>query len=52
MINNFINWIKNLFIPKIQKEHLDLQEEVKAICEKHPDSYKKTCPSCRELESV
>ena len=32
--------------------HLELYEdvpepEIKVICEKHPDTYKKQCPSCR-----
>ena len=52
MINDIINWIKNLFTPEKQDPHLVLYEEVKTVCEKHPDSRKKTCPSCRELASV
>jgi hypothetical protein len=53
-------WIKS-FIEKFfgkfckcQDESLILNKEVKSkpVCEKHPDSYKKTCPFCRELVSV
>ena len=34
--------------------HLELYEdvpepEIKVVCEKHPDTYKKQCPSCRGL---
>ena len=33
-------------------EHLQLYEdmpekEIKTVCEKHPDTFKKQCPSCR-----
>ena len=54
MIKKIINWVKNLFYKKEEKdEHLELYEdvpksEIKTVCEKHPDTYKKTCPSCRE----
>ena len=24
------------------------EKKIKKVCEKHPDTYKKTCPSCRE----
>ena len=32
--------------------HIELYEdipkpEIKVVCEKHPDTYKKQCPSCR-----
>ena len=53
MIKKIINWVKNLFYKKEEKdEHLELYEdvpkaEVKVVCEKHPDTYKKQCPSCR-----
>jgi hypothetical protein len=54
-----IKWIKSL-IEKIfgkfcecKDEHIAMYEDVlkpdiKVVCEKHPDSYKKTCPGCRE----
>ena len=47
-----INWIKNLFKKKIKKSYSVLYKnvlkpEIKKICDKHPDSFKKTCPSCR-----
>ena len=34
--------------------HLELYEdvpepEIKVVCEKHPDTYKKQCPSCRGI---
>ena len=53
-----IKWIKSL-IEKIfgkfcecKDEHLAMYEDVlkldiEVVCEKHPDSFKKTCPSCR-----
>ena len=51
-----IKWIKSLIEKIFKKEkdsHLELSEDapkkkIKKICEKHPDTYKKTCPSCRE----
>jgi|TARA_R100000808_G_C2043339_1_gene81973 hypothetical protein len=54
MIKKIINWIKNLFHKKEEKDpHLELyedvpEEKIKTVCEKHLDTYKKTCPSCRE----
>jgi hypothetical protein len=47
-----IKWIKNLFKKKIKKSYSVLYKnvlkpEIKKICDKHPDSFKKTCPSCR-----
>ena len=32
-----------------EQKALELEEPVvEKVCEKHPDTYKKTCPSCRE----
>ena len=50
-----IKWIKNLFKKKIKKSYSVLYKnvlkpEIKKICDKHPDSFKKTCPSCREAK--
>ena len=46
--------VSRLFIwQKEEKDpHLELYEdvtkpEIKVVCEKNPDTYKKTCPSCR-----
>ena len=52
MIKKIINWVKNLFHKEEKDPHLELYEdvpkpEIKVVCEKHPDTYKKTCPSCR-----
>ncbi len=52
MIKKIINWVKNLFHKEEKDPHLELYEdvpksEIKTVCEKHPDTYKKTCPSCR-----
>ena len=52
MIKKIINWVKNLFHKEEKDTHLELYEdvpkpEIKVVCEKHPDTYKKTCPSCR-----
>ena len=52
MIKKILNWFKNLF--KKEKDlHLELnkavpEKKIKKVCEKHPDTHKKTCPSCRE----
>tara|TARA_R100000541_G_scaffold11225_1_gene19266 strand:- start:739 stop:903 length:165 start_codon:yes stop_codon:yes gene_type:complete len=40
---------------KCKDEHLAMYEDVlkldiKVVCDKHPDSFKKTCPSCREAK--
>ena len=53
MIKKIIDWIKNLLHKEKKDPHLELyedvpEEETKTVCEKHPDTYKKTCPSCRE----
>ena len=53
-----IKWIKSLIekifgkFCKCKDEHIAMYEDVlksdiKVVCDKHPDSYKKTCPSCR-----
>ena len=55
-----IKWIKSLIEKIFGKfckceeidEHMTLyteapEPEIKIVCDKHPDSYKKTCPSCR-----
>ena len=52
MIKKIIDWIKNLLHKEKKDPHLELyedvpEEETKTGCEKHPDTYKKTCPSCR-----
>ena len=26
-----------------------LEPEIKVVCEKHPDGFKKTCPGCRQV---
>jgi hypothetical protein len=52
---NMIKWlIEKIFgkFCKCKDEHLAMYEdvlkpEIKIVCDKHPDSYKKTCPSCR-----
>ena len=49
-------WIEKIFGKfckcKEVDEHIAMytevpEPEIKVMCEKHPDSYKKTCPSCR-----
>ena len=48
----FVDWLFNW--QKEEKDpHLELHEdvpekEIKVVCEKHLDTYKKQCPSCRE----
>ena len=50
MIKKIIDWIKNLFKAKKKESTFKPKEESKKkkICEKHQNTYKKTCPSCRE----
>jgi len=49
-------WLEKIFGKfckcKEVDEHLTLYTEIpepkiKLVCDKHPDSYKRTCPSCR-----
>ena len=49
-------WLEKIFGKfckcETKDEHLVLYEdvlkpEIKIVCDKHPNSYKKTCPSCR-----
>ena len=49
--NKFVDW---LFSQQEEEKdpHIQLYEdvpmsEIKVVCEKHPDTYKKQCPSCR-----
>jgi len=48
-------WIEKIFgkFCKCKDKHITIYEDVlkvntQVVCEKHPDGYKKTCPSCRE----
>tara|TARA_R110001583_G_C5352303_1_gene380687 strand:+ start:102 stop:266 length:165 start_codon:yes stop_codon:yes gene_type:complete len=48
-------WIEKIFgkFCQCKDEHIEFYEDVpkekiKIVCEKHPNSYKKTCPSCRQ----
>jgi hypothetical protein len=57
MINKIIYWVKNLLFKEKKDPHLEYYEDVpksdiKVVCEKHPDTYKKTCPSCREAAAA
>ena len=51
--NKFVDWLFSWQKEKDEKDpHLELYEdvpepEIKVACEKHPDTYKKQCPSCR-----
>ena len=51
-------WIEKIFgkVCKCEEKdpHVELYEdapesEIKVVCEKHPDTYKKQCPSCRKV---
>ena len=52
--NKFVNWLFSW--QKEEKDpHVELYEDfpkdetgIKVACEKHPDTYKKQCPSCSE----
>ena len=53
MIRRLIEKIFGKFCKCGEDEHITMYTEkpksdIKVVCEKHPDSYKKTCPSCRE----
>ena len=49
MINYIWNKIKNFFKPKMQKEFIVLDKEVKPEhCTKH-NRFRKNCLSCREV---
>ena len=48
-------WIEKIFgkFCKCKDKHITIYEDVlkvntQVVCEKHPDGYKYTCPSCRE----
>ena len=52
-------WIEKIFgkFCKCEEvdEHITMytetpELEIKIVCEKHPDGFKKTCPSCREAK--
>ena len=51
--NRFVAWLFSWQKEKNEKDpHLELYEdvpepEIRVACEKHPDTYKKQCPSCR-----
>ena len=51
--NRFASWLFSWQEEEEEKDpHLQLYEdvpepEIKVVCEKHPDTYKKQCPSCR-----
>ena len=53
MIKKWIEKIFGKFCKCEEKDpHIELYEdapesEIKVVCEKHPDTYKKQCPSCR-----
>jgi hypothetical protein len=52
MIKKWIEKIFGKFCKCKVDEHITMYTEVpeleiKIVCDKHPDSYKKTCPSCR-----
>ena len=52
--DRFVTWLFSWQKEKDEKvPHLELYEdvpepEIRVACEKHPDTYKKQCPSCRE----
>jgi hypothetical protein len=52
--NRFASWLFSWQEEEEKDPHLQLYEdvpepEIKVVCEKHPDTYKKQCPSCRGL---
>ena len=52
--NRFASWLFSWQEEEEKDPHLQLYEdvpepEIRVVCEKHPDTYKKQCPSCRGL---
>ena len=53
--DKIVTWLFSWQKEKNEKDpHLELYEdvpepEIKVVCEKHPDTYKKQCPSCRGI---
>ena len=52
MIKKLIEKIFGRFCKCEEDEHITMytevpKSEIKVVCEKHPDTYKKQCPSCR-----
>ena len=52
--NRFARWLFSWQEEEEKDPHLQLYEdvpepEIRVVCEKHPDTYKKQCPSCRGL---
>jgi|TARA_R100000081_G_C4716771_1_gene115833 hypothetical protein len=53
--SRFVAWLFSW--QKEEKDpHAELYEdvpepEIKVVCEKHPDTYKKQCPFCREIKN-
>ncbi len=55
MIKKWIEKIFGRFCKCEVDEHMTMytdapEPEIKVVCEKHLDSFKKTCPSCREAK--
>ena len=56
--DRFVTWLFSW--QKEEKDpHVELYEDfpedeikIKVVCEKHPDTYKKQCPFCREVANV
>ena len=51
--NKFVAWLFD-WQKEVNDPHTDLYEDfpkdetgIKVVCEKHPDTFKKQCPSCR-----
>ena len=54
--DRFVTWLFN-WQEEEKDPHLELYEdvpepEIKVVWEKHPDTYKKQCPFCREIANV
>ena len=53
--NRFVTWLFS-WQEEEKDPHAELYEdvpepEIKVVCEKHPDTYKKQCPFCREIKN-
>ena len=53
--DRFVTWLFS-WQEEEKDPHAELYEdvpepEIKVVCEKHPDTYKKQCPFCREIKN-
>jgi hypothetical protein len=52
LVTWLFNWQKEEKDPHVELYEDVPEPEIKVVCEKHPDTYKKQCPFCREVANV